>query len=93
MSLTKLVQRTAISLAALFLGACSQAPHSVEEKYVLVVANTKSPYWEQVTKGLNQAARELSVSASLAGPDSFNPAVEKQEFKRILAQKPAVISI
>ncbi len=93
MSLTKSVQRAAIPLAVLFLGACSQAPHSIEEKYVLVVANTKSPYWEQVTKGLNHAARELSVSASVAGPDSFNPAVEKQEFKRILGQKPAGILV
>ncbi len=89
MILTRLVPCGAI----LFLAACGQAPHTIEEKYFLIVSNTKSPYWEQVSKGLNQAARELSVTASLAGPGAYDPAAEKDEFKRIAALKPAGILV
>src|SRR5580704_8049266 len=88
MILTKLVPCTAV----LFLAACG-TPHTVEEKYFLIVSNTKSPYWEQVSKGLNQAAHELTVSASLTGPGTYNPAAEKEEFKRIAALKPAGILV
>lgn len=83
----------AVSLAIVFLTACGQAPHTVQEKYFLIVSNAKSPYWEQVSKGLSQAARELSVTASLAGPDAYDPAKEKEELKRIAASKPAGILI
>jgi ribose transport system substrate-binding protein len=80
-------------VAVVFLASCSQKPHSIEEKYYLVVANTKSPYWEQVTKGLTQAAHELDVSASITGPDSYNPAAESTELKRVAALKPAGILV
>jgi ribose transport system substrate-binding protein len=90
---TKSVQRTAIPLAAVFLAACAQKPHSIEEKYFLIVANTKSPYWEQVTKGLSQAAHELDVSASMTGPDTYDPAAERQELKRVAGLKPAGILV
>jgi ribose transport system substrate-binding protein len=93
MILRKLIQPVAISLATVFLAACGQSPHTIEEKYYLIVSNSKSPYWEQVSKGLNQAARELNVSASLAGPGTYDPAAEKEEFKRIAATKPAGILV
>src|ERR1700680_2559528 len=63
--------RSAVFLGAVVLAGCASAPHNVAEKYFLVVANTKSPYWEQVSTGLNQAARELGVSASLSGPGVY----------------------
>src|SRR3984957_16623721 len=87
MILTRLVP-----CAAIFLAGCG-TPQPIEEKYFLIVSNTKSPYWEQVTKGLNQAARELTVSASIAGPGAYDPAAEKEEFKRIAALKPAGILV
>jgi ribose transport system substrate-binding protein len=65
----------------------------VAEKYYLIVPNAKSPFWEQVSRGLNQAARELEVSATIAGPDSYDPEAERQEFKRIAALKPAGILV
>jgi ribose transport system substrate-binding protein len=89
----KLVQRVVISLTLLFLAACGQGSHGVDEKYFLIVSNSASPYWEQVSMGLNQAARELKVSASLAGPGSYDPAAEKAEVKRIAASKPAGILV
>ena len=88
----RLAQRATVSLA-LVLAGCGQTPHTMAEKYYLVVPNTKSPYWDQVSGGLNQAARELKVYAALAGPDSYDPQAQKQEFKRIAALKPAGILV
>jgi ribose transport system substrate-binding protein len=93
MILTRLVPRVAIFLPTVFLAACTQAPHAVDEKYYLIVSNATSPYWEQVSQGLNQAARELNVTASLTGPGSYDPAGEEKEFKRIAALKPAGILV
>jgi ribose transport system substrate-binding protein len=77
----------------MFAAGCGQSPHSMVEKYYLVVPNAKSPYWEQVSAGLNQAARELKVSISVSGPDTYDPAAERQEFKTVAASKPAAILI
>jgi ribose transport system substrate-binding protein len=85
--------RSAVFLGAVVLAGCASAPHNVAEKYFLVVANTKSPYWEQVSTGLNQAARELGVSAALAGPGAYDSQGQKAEFKRIAATKPAGILV
>ncbi|MGA3202770.1 MAG: substrate-binding domain-containing protein [Bryobacteraceae bacterium] len=93
MILTRLVPGVAILLPTVFLAACTQAPHAVDEKYYLIVSNATSPYWEQVSQGLSQAARELSVTASLTGPGSYDPPGEEKEFKRIAALKPAGILV
>ena len=93
MVLTKLVQGVAISLPMMFLPGCGQSPHSLDEKYFLIVSNATSPYWEQVSKGLNQAARELNVSASLTGPGTYDPSGEKERFKQIALSKPAGILV
>ncbi len=85
--------RSAVFLPVVFLAGCGSAPHNVTEKYYLVVANAKSPYWEQVTAGLNRAARELSVTAALNGPGSYDAKAERDEFKRIAATSPAGILV
>lgn len=85
--------KAVVFLGAFLLAGCGSAPHNVAEKYYLIVSNTKSPYWEQVSKGLNQAARELGVSAALEGPGSYDTQGEKEEFKRIAAMKPAGILV
>ena len=78
-------------LSLVFLAACGQPPHTVAEKYYLIVPSVKSPFWEQVSRGLNQAARELGVAATITGPDSYDAEAERQEFKRVAASKPAGI--
>jgi ribose transport system substrate-binding protein len=89
----RLAQPATLSLAFMLLAGCGQTPHTMAEKYYLVVPNMKSPYWDQVSGGLNQAARELKVYAALAGPDSYDPQAQKQEFKRIASSKPAGILV
>lgn len=82
------------ALAGLLLtGACSQPPHTLAEKYYLVVPNTKSPYFIQVDNGFNKAAGELGVHVALIGPESYDAAMENSEFQRIAATKPAGILV
>lgn len=75
--------------AFLLTAGCSSLPHTQAEKYYLVVPNTKSPYFLRVAAGLNQAAGELGVHVALIGPESYDTAMEKSEFDRIAALKPA----
>ena len=76
----------------LSLAGCA-GPHSPAEKYVLVTANVKIPYWQAAAAGLIQAARDLKVNAELAGPDIYDPKAEQQEFQRIVKLRPAGILV
>jgi ribose transport system substrate-binding protein len=58
-----------------------------------VCANSKIPYWQEAGAGLVQAARELKVQAEMAGPETYDPKAERDEFKRIVARKPAGILV
>ncbi len=77
----------------LMLLSCGQSPHTEAEKYYLVVANAKSPYWVQVESGLSAAARDLKVHASIQGADTYDVAAQKAEFIRIRSLQPAGILV
>ncbi len=80
--------------AAFFLmTGCTTNPHAPNEKYVLVAANTKVPYWQNALAGLNHAASEMKVKAEMVGPDSYDTKAEHDEFQRAVAQKPTGILI
>src|SRR5581483_12173479 len=83
----------AASVLWLLLTSCSSTPHNITEKYYLIVPNAKSPYWEEVVQGLNRAARELKVSVSLMGPDTYNSQEQRDIFHKIAASKPAGILV
>jgi ribose transport system substrate-binding protein len=72
---------------------CSSKPHLQAEKYFLVATNVKIPYWQEAGAGLDRAAAELGVTASMVGPDSFNPEAELAEFRKAVSQKPAGILV
>jgi ribose transport system substrate-binding protein len=81
-----------VFLVLLDLVGCA-GMHSPREKYFLVVANVKIPYWQAAAAGLMQAARELQVNAELVGPSTYDPKAEQQEFQRVARLKPAGILI
>jgi ribose transport system substrate-binding protein len=87
------VARVTVFLSVVLLAGCGQPPHTVAEKYYLIVPSVKSPFWEQVSRGLDQAARELGVAARITGPDLYDAEAERQEFKRVAASKPAGILV
>lgn len=67
--------------------------HQPMEKYYLVCANAKIPYWQEAGAGLVKAARELNVQAELVGPETYDANAERDEFRRIVAKKPAGILV
>ncbi len=75
------------------LTSCSKPAHDVEERYFLVCANAKIPYWQVAAAGLNKAAAELKVRAEIAGPDTYDPKAQQQEFQRIMRLKPTGILV
>lgn len=72
---------------------CASRPHAAAEKYWLVATNIKLPYWQAANAGLAAAARQLGVLAETVGPDSYDPAAQRDEFRRVLAKKPSGILI
>jgi ribose transport system substrate-binding protein len=82
--------------AMLFLLAgCGGSQHNPQEKYYLLSANIKIPYWETAANGLMRAARQMQVQAELVGPDTYDAHAQQQELRRLigLQQKPAGILI
>src|SRR5947209_18930052 len=84
---------SAFSAAIITMTGCASSPHEPTEKYILVAANTKLPYWQSALAGLNHAASEMKVKAELYGPDTYDTKAEHDEFQRAVAQKPAGILI
>lgn len=67
--------------------------HQTTEKYFLVCANPKIPYWQEAGAGFLAAARELGVQAEVVGPDTYDAQAEREEFRRIIARKPAGVLV
>jgi ribose transport system substrate-binding protein len=80
-------------LAVLSMGGCAAPAHEPTEKYILVAANIKLPYWQTVLAGLNHAATEMKVKSELDGPDTYDPQGEHKEFQRAVAEKPSGIMV
>jgi ribose transport system substrate-binding protein len=73
--------------AGLVLVSCARPP-GPSDKYYLVTANVKIPYWQAAAAGAMQAARDLGVNAELVGPDTYDANAEVQEFQRVVKLKP-----
>jgi ribose transport system substrate-binding protein len=72
---------------------CGGSQHAPTEKYYLVTANVKLPYWQQVSAGLNKAAAQLGVKAEVVGPDTYDVKAQREKFGEILKQKPSGILV
>ncbi len=80
-------------LISLFFTACSGSPHSSDEVYYLVTANSKIPYWQSAHDGWRQAAKKIQVRAEFVGPDTYDPKAEQDEFERAVKAKPSGILV
>src|SRR5579872_1163508 len=89
------MRRLLLFIVGCVLIGCGSSQHEPQEKYYLVCANVKIPYWQTAGNGLVRAASELHVPAEVVGPDTYDPAAEQQELHRIVAlqQKPAGILV
>src|SRR6476646_8801566 len=71
----------------------ASSPHEPAEKYILVVDNSKIPYWQTAVQGLHHAAAEMKVKSELQGSDNHDPKGEREAFRRALAEKPTGILV
>jgi ribose transport system substrate-binding protein len=67
--------------------------HSKSEQYYLIASNTAVPYWKSAAAGFAAAASEYGVSVDTRGPAGLNPQAEVDEFKAMVARKPAGILV
>jgi ribose transport system substrate-binding protein len=81
----------AVAACVPWLAGCEQ--HSASEKYYLVSANIKLPYWQQAGDGFTDAAKVVGVKAEMVGPGTFNPQDEVTEFRQAVSKKPAGILV
>jgi len=83
-----------VAVAALASWGCGGgSQHTTAERYFLVCTNIKVPYWQEAGAGLVAAGKQLNVRAELVGPESYDPAAQKADFKRIMGLKPAGILV
>ena len=73
------------------LGGCTR--HSKSEQYYLIATNTAVPYWKTAADGFAAAGAEYGVSVDTRGPAGLNPQAEVDEFKAMVARKPAGILV
>jgi len=90
------MSRTGLFSAAAFclsLLSCAPPQHAVDEKYYLISSNTTVPYWQEARAGLSRAAAQLQVKAEMAGPDTYDPKAERDEFLATIKKKPTGIMV
>ena len=77
-------------LLPLFTG-CTR--HSKSEQYYLIATNTAVPYWKMAADGFAAAGAQYGVSVDTRGPAGLNPQAEVDEFRAMVARKPAGILV
>jgi ribose transport system substrate-binding protein len=67
--------------------------HSKNEQYYLIATDTAVPYWKSAAAGFAAAGAQYGVSVDTRGPAGLNPQAEVDEFKAMVARKPAGILV
>lgn len=88
----KQVLLAALAMAlSMLIGGCER--HQKSEHYFLIATNINLSYWQSAHEGFARAAAQYGVTEDLRGPDTFNPAIEVDEFRAAVARKPAGILV
>lgn len=85
-----------LCLLAMILAAltgCGGSAHGPDEKYILVTANVKLPYWQQAFAGLSRAAAQLQVKAEMVGPDTYDPKEQAAQLRDALKKRPTGVLV
>ena len=80
-----------LMIALLSLTSCGNG-HSGEQ-YVFISTNIKVPYWQTAAAGFSQSADQLKVGFQFTGPDTYDPAAERDALDHAIQNKPAGILI
>jgi len=63
------------------------------ETYILVSVNLKVPYWQSAGAGFAQSGQQLKVAYMVTGPNSYDPAAEREALQSAVSKKPSGILI
>jgi ribose transport system substrate-binding protein len=77
----------------LVFGACAPHAHESNERYVLVAAHTRIPYWQEALAGLRRAGSEMHVKVDMVGPERYDAKEEQAAFEEAIADKASGILI
>jgi ribose transport system substrate-binding protein len=91
MTLRKRISLALLAAVLPSLVGCTR--HSKSEQYYLIATNTAVPYWKTAADGFAAAGVEYGVSVDTRGPAGLNPQAEVDEFKAMVARKPAGILV
>ena len=91
MTLSKRIFLALLAAVLPLLSGCTR--HSKSETYYLIATNTAVPYWKSAAAGFAAAGAEYGVSVDTRGPAGLNAQAEVDEFKAMVARKPAGILI
>jgi ribose transport system substrate-binding protein len=91
MMLSKRISFALLAAVLPLLAGCTR--HSKKEQYYLIATNTAVPYWKSAAAGFAAAGAEYGVSVDTRGPAGLNPQAEVDEFKAMVARKPAGILV
>jgi len=80
-------------LAAALLPILSCGDQHSGETYILVSVNIKVPYWQSAGAGLAQAGQQLKVAYAVTGPDTYDPAAEREALQSAVSKKATGILI
>jgi ribose transport system substrate-binding protein len=91
MMLSKRISFALLAAVLPLLAGCTR--HSKSEQYYLIATNTAVPYWKSGAAGFAAAGAEYAVTVDTRGPAGLNPQAEVDEFKAMVARKPAGILV
>jgi ribose transport system substrate-binding protein len=91
MTLNKRISFGLLAAVLPLLAGCTR--HSKSEQYYLIATNTAVPYWKTAAEGFAAAGAEYGVSVDTRGPAGLNPQAEVEEFRAMVARKPAGILV
>jgi ribose transport system substrate-binding protein len=91
MMLSKRISFALLAGVLPLLAGCTR--HSKSEQYYLIATNTAVPYWKSAADGLAAAGAEYGVTVDTRGPAGLNAQAEVDEFKAMVARKPAGILV
>ena len=82
-----------VACAAVVLSGCAAKNSDSDDKYYLVSAQIRLPYWQAAGAGFREAAKKLKLQAELVGPETYDPKAQQLEFERIVKTRPSGILI
>jgi ribose transport system substrate-binding protein len=91
MRLSKRISFALLAAVLPLLSGCTR--HSKSETYYLIATNTAVPYWKSAAAGFAAAGVQYGVTVDTRGPAGLNAQAEVEEFKAMVARKPAGILV